>query len=299
MSQLAQKELDESCGGAGFYRVYPIAWTVEPSTKPNSQSVAIVFQFMIHQRWTADQSFPEGGQWSQDWAPGYFVYGRSYVVGADGKLNAQRVKELADAGLYREDWNYTEENVPRVFAIVDVGADEYNGKTRYRANWINPNTDVPKARAGFAPASDELLQQLRTRFGSEGRAIVGGKAPGRAPAPPGAAPAAHASAIQPATVAPAGPPVSAPVRPPRTAPAPSPMRPNGPPPNGPPPAMQPPAMRPPAQPHPAQQPMQPPTYPQQQAQPPAAPANWPPAGFGDPAGGGQADDPIDPGKVPF
>lgn len=214
--QRAQVQLDR----AGTFRAYPLSWTVEPSDKADSQSVAIAIQFGIFQQWHPDES-GNGGQWSQEWPQGYFVYGRSFVVGRDGKTKAGAVEALAKAGLWNGDWDAIAAAPPQVFVLIDVEANEYGGKTTYRAAWINPNADVPKPRTGaFAPADESLLASLRARFGGETRAIAGGKPAGHAPAPPapGGAPrpAAPAAAPQPQRPpAPAGAPPASSATPPR------------------------------------------------------------------------------------
>ncbi len=223
--QRAQVQLDR----AGTFRAYPLSWTVESSDKPDSQSVAIAIQFGIFQQWHPDEN-GNGGQWSQEWPQGYFVYGRSFVVGRDGKTKAGAVEALAKAALWNGDWDALAGTPPNVFVLIEVEPNEFGGKTTYRAAWINPNADVPKPRSGaFAPADESLLASLRARFGGETRAIAGGKPAGHAPAPPapgGATRPAAPSATPQRPVAPAGP---APATPATPAPAATPQRPPTPP----------------------------------------------------------------------
>lgn len=130
----------------GVFRAFPVAWTVEPSPKDDSQSVAIAFRFAIAQKWHGKEH-----GWSEQWPVGYFTENRTYVVKRDGTINQGAVDALAKCGLWDGDWDKLEGPVPSVFVLVDVGPDTYEGKTRYRANWVNPNADEPQARGGFAP----------------------------------------------------------------------------------------------------------------------------------------------------
>lgn len=223
-TERAQVQLDR----AGTFRAYPLSWTVEASDKPDSQSVAIAIQFGIFQQWHPDEKGDGTGQWSQEWPTGYFVYGRSFVVGRDGKTKAGAVEALAKAGLWNGDWDALGGAPPQVFVLIDVEANEYGGKTSYRAAWINPNADAPKPRTGaFAPVDESLLHSLRARFGGETRAIAGGKPAGQAPAPPAPGGAAR-PATPPAAAAPTPqrtPPPAGGGAPPATRPAATPPRP--------------------------------------------------------------------------
>lgn len=278
--------LDESAqapgGTEGFYRAFPLAWTVEESTKEGSKSVCIVYQFAIHSKWVPDPNIESGGQWSGEFAPGWFVYGRTYVVGSDGKLNPNRVQDLIQAGVWGGDFMEIREGnpPPNVWVIIEVGANEYGGKKSYRADWIHPNSDVPKTRAGFKPAEESLLQSLRARFGGEVRAVGGGKPAGRAPAPPGAV-AAPQPAVQPAVQQPQQQPAAPPVPQHQPAQQPPPQQ-AQPPMRMPPPGGAPRTNGPP--------PIQPATGGAQQMRPPTPgqPPQQPPAGFGDPADPGAA-----------
>lgn len=210
--QRAQAQLDR----AGTFRAYPLSWTIEPSEKEDSQSVAIAIQFGIFQQWHPDEK-GEGGQWSQEWPQGYFCYGRTFIVGRDGKPKAGAVEALKKAGLWNGDTDELGGPPPQVFVLIDVEPNEYRGQTSFRANWIHPNADVPPKRTGgFAPADESLLASLRARFGGQFKAIAGGKPPaGGPPAPPAKTAPPPAGGPPAATKPAATPPTSAtPPRPP-------------------------------------------------------------------------------------
>ena len=190
VDEYTQNPLEED----GVYRGFPIAWALEPSTTKDSQSVAIAFRFALHQKWHGKEP-----GWSTEWPPGYFTENRTYVVKRDGSMNPNAIKNLSECGLWDGDWDKLAGPVPNVFVLLDVGISNYEGKTRYRVNWINPNADEPTVRGGFAPVDLNLLAHCRERFQSQTRAIVGGLA-GTAPAPPPAAGGDLASAPGPIAV---------------------------------------------------------------------------------------------------
>lgn len=222
MSKYAQALLDQE----GIYRAFPLTWTAQPSKQKDSKSVSIVIQFGIRQKWHPPQPNEEGeGNWSQPWPEGYYTYGRSAVIGRDGTPNAGAVEALSKAGLWDGDFDKLSGPPPSIFVHLDVKESEFNGKKQIGADWINPDAEKPRERGGLAPASSELLDSLRTRFGSATKAIAGGK-PGGAPgAPPGglSTPVSPTPAPAPAGVVPAQPtPAAQPATTPAAAPQPQP-----------------------------------------------------------------------------
>lgn len=203
----------------GVFRAFPVAWTIEEAKDGTSKSVGIAIRFAIYQQWS-----PEAKTWSEEWPAGYYVDGRSYVVGKEGNVNQSAVSQLSKAGLWDGDWDKLNGPPPSVYVHVDVKNEPYQGQDKFRAKWINPDADEPVARGGFAPVNDQLLSSLRQRFQSSTRAIAGGNATGRPAAPPTAAPA---PAIQPAGQPAPGPaPATRPQVTPTAAPArPAPARP--------------------------------------------------------------------------
>lgn len=186
---------------AGTFRAFPLTWTVEQSEKEGSQSVAVAIQFAIHQQWHKDAG--ESGMWSENWAPGWYTYHRSYVVKKDGNINEGAFKALNKAGLWDGEWAAFEGDPPKVFVLIDIEANEYNGNTSYRAEWVNANADVPEARTpGFKPANPTLLNTLQQRFGGQFRAIAGNNQAANT-TPPTPPTAASTAAPAPATTAPA------------------------------------------------------------------------------------------------
>ncbi len=273
------------------FRAFPVAWTV---VEKDSGSVAIRFQFAIYQKWHGKEQ-----GWSAQWPPGYFSYNDTWIIGRKdkgGDTNQGAIENLGKCGLWDGDWDKIAGPVPSVFVLIDVGPSTYEGKTTYRADWVNANADVPTPRGGFAPADPTVLAQLRARFQSKTRAIAGGAPAGTAPAPPATPTPAPTPAV-------ASAPLTAGAAPIQAAPSPAP-------------AASPPATLVPLAAAPPAAPATPQAAPQAPAAAPAAPGapGAPPAPtpapitqpqptpaeeFLAPPAAGNADDPADPGKPPF
>ena len=153
----------------GTYRAFPVAWTIE---KADSGAVAIAFKLGIWARWHGKEH-----GWSEQYATGWFVENRTWVVKKDGTLNEGAIKNLQACGLWDGDWDKLEGAVPSIFVLVDVEKEEYEGREQFRGNWINADAAEPKPRGQFAPVDKGLLQQLRAKHQSKTRAIAGGSAP--------------------------------------------------------------------------------------------------------------------------
>lgn len=291
----------------GTYRAFPLQWTLEQA---DSGAIALAIRFGIYSKWQGKEH-----GWGMDYPAGWYTDHRAWIVkkpteeqskrGLGGSLNDKAIENLSKCGLWDGDFEKLDQPPPRVFVHVEVEPEEYQGTTRWRANWVNPDGPEPKPRGQFAPVDRSLLDKLRAQHQAKTRALAGGggasgTAPATPPPPPPQFGTGAAPSVQPAgTGAPAALPASstdtaqpapanqAPTQPPSAAPAPQ----------APPPAQPPAWGAGPSTPVPGAPPAQPP--------PPAAtPAPGPPPGWGAPAGGGAAgsedpDDPIDPENVPF
>jgi hypothetical protein len=245
--------------------------------------VAIAIRFGIVHRW-----HPNEKQWSQDYPPGFYTEARVWVVKKDGSLNDASVANLQACKLWDGDWDKLAGPPPSVFVHLDVDQETYEGKVRWRANWVNPDADEPRA-GGFSPVDQSLLASLKQRFQGGTRAIAGGARGGQAPAPPPMPTPAVQPPLQPAVVG--APPAVVPAGPPVQPPATRPMPPQA--------ARTPPAVS-------GLAPLPAPVPPMQAPAAPAAPrAPTPLRGFSDtPAmpyapAGGDADDPMAVEPTPF
>lgn len=210
----------------GVFRAYPVSWALE---KYDSGSVAVAIKFAIHEKWEGKEA-----GWKGPYPPGWFTEHRAWILvkakdadgnaiaGAEPILSDKTSKRLVDCALWDGDWDKFEQVPPNVFVLVDVASEVYEGSTRFRAEWINPNADEPKARGGMGtPVDRGLLDQLRTKHQAKTRAQAAsaGAPGGSPPAPPPAAatptPSAPVATPQappttttaaPQTNAPAGPP---------------------------------------------------------------------------------------------
>jgi hypothetical protein len=187
IEDLTQSVIDEE----GTFRAIPIDWTLEESdtvdeeTGKKSQSVALAIKLSIVSKWHPDA---DGGAWSQDYPPGWYVEHRGWVVKKDGTLNEKALASLSECGLFDGEFEKVLEGPPpQVTVLAEVSKENYKGQDRMRANWVNPNADRPQPRGQFRPANPDLVNSLRARFGSQAKAIAGGKPGGKPPAPPKAA----------------------------------------------------------------------------------------------------------------
>lgn len=160
---------------AGIFKARPLSWRIK--VFEGKQSVAIAIEFLI----TAQLN---GGEWS-DWS-GYeenHVSGDFWVIGKTGQPNVDNVKRLRDSLGWRGVLNdVVSQDVPDIVVQITVNPEEYNGKTHFRAAWINPEDFTPSKGA----SADEV-KQLDARFGSLLRAAAG--APSGKPQPPKSTPA--------------------------------------------------------------------------------------------------------------
>lgn len=180
------------------FRGRPVQWTVFKSPKSESQSIKI--QFAITQKWDESTS-----SWSGEYPDGWYTEHDAWFVGKDGSLNMKTVERLAECGLWDGDFDKLAGPPPNVTCIVSVEYDDYTKK--FRASWVNPNSDAPRAQTGgFAPVTSSALEALKAQFGGQARAAAGSasptaSAPQTAPPPPpppgGAAPEAPVGGPQP------------------------------------------------------------------------------------------------------
>lgn len=189
----------------GIFKATPFVWKIQTSDR--SQSVGLNIGFLILSQLDGD----EWVSWAE--ADPHRVYGTFYVVGRDGKILSDKVKKLAEALGWRGDLESVERGGPpdRVVQIT-VKENLYEGKTTYRADWIEPENFVPKGRG----ADSAEVGALSQRFGSLLRAAAAAVAPKPGTKPPtkGAATAQPANGAKPAQSASrAAPPAAAPSKP--------------------------------------------------------------------------------------
>lgn len=204
-SDYAQNPVSDQAGGAGDYRAFPVSWTVEVSMTDEqkvqaqakeeevSHSIAIVIRYAITHQWDVSTK-----AWTQ-WPMGYYVDGRTYVVKKNGTQNDIGIDQLRDSGIWTPgDFAAIKSAPPQALCLISVERNDWKGSISYRVNWTSPNADQPRARGGFTPASDSVLDQLRTQFGGSmgARAVAPGQPVRVAPPPTGEMPPATQPAQQ-------------------------------------------------------------------------------------------------------
>jgi len=156
----------------GIFRCVPHDWWV---TKADSGAVAVSLDLDILEQWNGS-SWDDWTQYGQ-----YTVPGDYWVVKKDGTVNQRTVEQLARSMGWDGNLTSVQGAPPNVLVSVSVKADTYEGKTRYKAGWMNPGDFSP--RFGAPP---EEVTKLSSQFGSLLRAAAAGAAKAAKPvtAPP-------------------------------------------------------------------------------------------------------------------
>lgn len=174
---------------AGDYRGRPLDWTIK---NYDSGAGALVIRFKVTNEWFPGKN-DEPGAWSGEWPQGYYVESKSWIIGKDGNLKDGAIANLAKCGLWNGDFDAVAGPPPAVFCLLSVEGEDYNGKTYFRASWVNPDAPEPSKRSGgFAPIEKDALAAMRAKFGGKAKAIAGSAtgAPSTPAAPAAATPAA-------------------------------------------------------------------------------------------------------------
>lgn len=164
----------------GIFKARPVSWVVK--TFPNSRSVAIAIDFVV----TAQL---DGSEW-QDWSAydEVRVRGDYFVVKKTGEPNLVTIQQLAESMGWGGSLGQVHgESPPLVIVQIQVKEEVYNGKSFFKACWMNPGDYVPTGGG----ADEDAVKQLDAQFGSLLRAAAGSKVPKagvKAPPPPAAKP---------------------------------------------------------------------------------------------------------------
>ena len=139
----------------GIFKVQPMSWDIRTA---NSGAVAINFGFIVREEL-------EDGIWaSWDGFDQHIVYGDWWVVKRDGKINQGAVDQLVDSLGWDGNLNAVIGPPPERIVQVSVKGEVYEGVTRYKAQWMNPEDYAGKPGGGGA--TEQEAQQLQNRFGS-------------------------------------------------------------------------------------------------------------------------------------
>lgn len=165
----------------GVFKAAPISWGVNRSD--NSQSIALVVEYKILAQY-------EGGDWtSWESYEDHTIHGYHYVIKRDGNLNQKTFENLVECIGWGGSFRDTELPPPAVVCQITVAAEEYNGKTTLKVQWINTEDYTP----GPSTLPPGELSNLDNRYGSLMRAAA--SASGKKPAAKKAAPAPKPAAV--------------------------------------------------------------------------------------------------------
>lgn len=174
-----------------------VAAEVRKSSTSSAISVAKEMKLLYEQN-------PVDGSWLDIRNDGVTAIADTYVVGASGNVLERGVKTLVDVLGWTMDlesvgvsWPNQPDPTLGYHCQVEVEAEDYQGKTRYKVAWINP-ADGSGGAGKIAGALDvNAKRALQSQFGHLFRAVAGPKqaapvgAPQAPPAPrPQASPAA-------------------------------------------------------------------------------------------------------------
>ena len=161
----------------GIFKARPFDWSVQPSA--TSKAIAISVGLLIESQY-------ENGEWASwsEYEP-HQVRGWWYVIGKNGQVNTVAVEQLAKS----LGWDGNLKSIhaagpPDVVVQITVKANEYEGKTTYKAGWMNPGDHVPES----AGASEDDVAKLSVQFGSLLRAAAASVAKAAPKSSPKAAP---------------------------------------------------------------------------------------------------------------
>jgi hypothetical protein len=143
----------------GIFKVVPSEWIVEQA---ESGAIGIKIKFSIIE-------YLENGQWA-DWrnfGP-YDVTGTYWVVKKDGAINTVTVKQLVESLGWDGTFAYVDKDAPQVVVQVKVEQSTYDGKTFFKAGWMNPGNYTPEKKQ----LDPDIVKNLDSRFGSLLRAAA-------------------------------------------------------------------------------------------------------------------------------
>lgn len=162
MKQLAQ---------AGIFKVRPTHWEVYEA---QSGAVAVSMTFLVL------EELDESNQWaSWDGYEGHQVYGSWWMIKKDGTVNVGAVEQLVECLGWNGNLTSVVGDPPPKTVQVTVKDEVYEGITRYKASWMNPEDF---AGGGGSFGVDEVgVKALQSRFGSLLRAAAGTSKPKAAP----------------------------------------------------------------------------------------------------------------------
>ena len=142
----------------GHFRVHLVEWWLD---KAPSGAVAVACKFRVKEEW-ANEAWVSWEDYEE-----HAAYGRWWIIKKDESINETAVKQLRQ----NLGWNGTldlEELPERCAVSIRVESDHYEGRTSYRATWMEPWDADPTGRG----LEKGVAEELETRFGSLLRAAA-------------------------------------------------------------------------------------------------------------------------------
>lgn len=158
----------------GQFKLRPLSWRVK--TFPGKQTVAIAIEFRVLAQQDADGAWIDWGEHD------YRVWGDFFVIQSDGKPNVKKAQSLAT--LLGWDGNFRSiaaASPPDVAVQGRVISENYQGKTFFKVDWIDPEDHVRGAGGGL---DESEASKLDARFGSLLRAATAAAKKTDMPPPP-------------------------------------------------------------------------------------------------------------------
>ena len=155
----------------GIFKARPVSWHVKDAT---SGAVAVSFEFEIMAQWDSDSGWADWSSYDT-----HRCVGAWWVVKKNGQLNTGAVEQLRHAIGWTGDLRSVFGTPPETVVQITVKAEEYDGRTRFKAAWMNPEDYEPSPQG----ASEATVNQLQARYGSLLRAAATATGGRTAPAP--------------------------------------------------------------------------------------------------------------------
>lgn len=178
----------------GLFNAHPVDIGVD-ETGPNKLATCII-RFRLY------EELQPTGEWADCRAENFEITGYFYIERKDGSLNSVAIDALKSALGWdgRNPFWLQETDLSGHPVQVKLAAEQYNGKTRMKVQYLNPFGAT--GGGGVTKADDSTRKSITDRLGSKLRATAG-------PAP-AAKPAAPATPASPPNLPPAKPKVAAP-----------------------------------------------------------------------------------------
>lgn len=137
----------------GVFKAKPLDWAVK--RMPNSNAVAVNIRFAIVACLNEQNGWDDWTQYAD-----VLAFGDFFVLKKDGGVNETTVKQLSES----LGWNGSLEQIashmpPECLVQISVKAETWNGNTRFKATWINPENFVPTGQGEDAASAKALDAQ--------------------------------------------------------------------------------------------------------------------------------------------